>query len=132
MSIASDEAAVRSYLRLLVGAPVRATDEAAVTEQGFVAAAARWAGRNGVDRRTLSGVGVPKATLDRAGLRQPSIEVLIRHHYSTTPFSVATLARRSCTSEASVRQTLADDLRAGVVEQMPGPGRATMWRLVVS
>lgn len=128
MSVASDEASVRAYLRLLVGAPERGGDTMRSSERDFIAVGARWARRTGVDRRTLAGLGVPKSVLDRAGIIQPSIDVLVRHGYSRTPFDVATLARRACVSEGSVRQTLADDERVGTVEQVPSTGRAHTWR----
>ncbi len=128
MSVASDEAAVRSYLRLVVGAPLQATDAVPPAEQNFVAVAARWAKRTGVDRRTLAGLGVPKTVLDRAGVVQPPIGVLVGGHYSRTPFDVTTLARRACVSERSVRQAVADDERAGVIQRMPSTGRASSWR----
>lgn len=129
MSVASDEAAVRVYLRLLVGAPVRTADAILAAEQNFVAVAARWAKRTGVDRRTVAGLGVSKKVLDRAGIVQAPIGVLVRRHYSRTPFDVAILARRACVSEGSVRQTVADDERAGVIQRTPSTGRATSWRL---
>lgn len=130
MSVASDEAAARSYLRLLVGAPEGAANAAQSTELEFIAVAARWAERTGVDRQTLVRLGVPKNVLDRAGIIQVPIEALVRRFYSTTPFDVATLARRSCVSEGSVRQALANDERTARVQRVASAGRAVMWRRV--
>ena len=128
MSVMSDEAAVRVYLRSLVGAPVGADAATLPAEEEFVAVAARWAERNGVDRRTLAALGVPKPVLDRAGIVQPSIRHLVRQHYSTDPFDVATLARRACVSRGSVRQAIAEDERAGLIQRISSNGRATCWR----
>lgn len=128
MSNTSDEAAVRTYLRLLVGAPERAGDSMQSAERKFIAVVARWSRRTGVDRRTLAGLGVPKAVLDRAGMIQPPVDEFVRRSYTRTPFDVATLARRACVSEGSVRQTLADDERTGLVERVTSPSRATRWR----
>lgn len=129
MSVATDESAARAYLRLLVGAPLRTADTILPAEQNFVAVAARWAKRTGVDRRSLAGLGVPKQILDLASVVQPPVGVLVRRHYSRTPFDVAIVARRACVSDGSVRQTIADDERAGVIQRTPSTGRATSWRL---
>lgn len=130
MSIASDESAARAYLRALAGAPERVADSVLSTEQRFVAVAARWTKRTGIDRRTLAALGVPKKVLDRAGIVQPPIGLLVRQHYSRKPFDVATLARRACVSEGSVRRTIADDETTGVIQRAPSDGRATSWHVV--
>lgn len=129
MSVASDEAAVRTYLRLIVDAAVRQADEMGTAEEQFVAVAARWAKRTGVDRRTLAGIGVPRKVLDRARVVQQPIGLHVRRHYSKTPFDIATLARRACVSEGSVRQAIVDDVRTGHLQQAASEGRAASWRL---
>lgn len=132
MSVLTDEALVRAYLRSLVGRPERIADNLESTEPGFLHSGARWARRNGVDMRTLAGLGVARDVLDRAGIVQPPIEELVRAHYSRRPFDVATLTRRSCVSAGAVRQTLADDERLGRVERVTRPGCATGWRVTRS
>jgi hypothetical protein len=129
MSIATDEATVRTYLRALVGAPERRTDELAVAEDGFVRVGARWCARAGVDRRTLANVGVPKSVLDLAAIIQAPIEDVVRAHYSRQPFDLPTLTRRACVGEASVRKTVAQDERIGRIERVNRPGRSVVWRL---
>lgn len=128
MSVVTDEAFVRAYLRSLIGAPERGADVGTI-EAGFLRAGARWASRVGVDRRTLATFGVPRPVLDRAGIFQPPIEDLVRAHYSQRPFDVATLARRSCVSAGSVRLALVEDERAGRVERVASHGRATTWQV---
>lgn len=126
----ANELAVRAYLRALVGAPVRATDRVETTEASFVDAAARWSGRSGVDRKTLSRIGVDRRTLDAAGLKATPVAELVRRQYSTEPFSVANLARRSGVSPASAKQTVSQDESDGLIETVGTKGRAVLYRLV--
>lgn len=128
MSIATDEAAVRKYLRLVVGAPERTSDDLSTAARAFIRVAARWSSRNGVDRRTLALIGVPNAVLDDAGVTQPSVDEIVRPHYSRQPFDVATVVRRACVGEASVRRVIAQDEDTGLIERVDRPGRSAAWR----
>jgi len=125
---AEDEAVVRAYLRAVVGAPLRGRGRIASTESEFVAVAARWAKRAGVDRRSLRTIGVAAGTLNRAGITQPSAQDLVRAEYGLQEFTIADLANRTCVSSSSVRTTVAEDEAAGVVKRVVSSGRAHRWR----
>lgn len=124
-----DEAKVRSYLRLLVDAPVRTSDRLDPAEQAFVEAAARWSARSGVDRRTLTDLGVPRKVLDAAGIAATPVAELVRRQYGKTPFSSVDLVRRSGVSQASVRTVLAEDEKCGRITRVPSEGRAIHYRM---
>lgn len=128
MTIDADDAAVRAYLRAVVGSPERAKDSVANTESGFVKAGARWAARSNVDRSTLEHLGVPRSVLDAAGVRQPPVADRIRPFYTAEPFNAATLARRACLSESAVRRALLRDELQGLVGRVLTPGRAVLWQ----
>lgn len=128
MTPSEDDTAVRSYLRAVVGEPVRVRDTVASTEPGFVTLAAEWAQRWGVDRRSLRALGVPKEALDDAGIVQPPVQELVRAEYDSEGFTIADLVARSCVSPSSVRSTVSDDEEAGIIERMPSPGQAHRWR----
>ncbi len=125
----SEDDAVRGYLRALVGAPIRASDRVDTSEPGFVEAAASWSARSGVDRRTLSYVGVPRRVLDAAGLRPRPVADLVRRHYGSAPFTVADLVRKSGVSTASVRDVLIEDVEAGRLERRGTAGRMVLYGL---
>ena len=125
----ADESAVRTYLRLLAGAPVRSSDRVEKAESDFIAAAADWAAEAGVDRRTLAEVGVSRQVLDAAGIRATPIAELIRRQYGTNPFTVADLARKSGASTASVRSVLAEDERTGQLKRVASTGRTVLYGL---
>lgn len=122
-----DEVAVRRYLRSLVGAPLRGSDDLPICEPEFVASAAGWAARTGVDRRTLARVGVPRRVLDRAGVIRVPVAERLRQHWDPTPFSIADLARRSGISEPAVRQAVAEEERVGVLNRVGRRGRAILY-----
>lgn len=126
----ADELAVRSYLRALVGAPVRSADRVETTEVAFVDAVGRWSDRAGVDRRTLSRIGVERAILDASGLKQTPVGDVVRRHYQTEPASIADLARRSGVSPASVRQTVYDDESEGLIQAVHTKGKTVLYGLV--
>lgn len=130
MTASKEDAAVRSYLRALVGEPVRIRDTVASTEPGFVAVAAAWARRTGVDRRSLQLLGVPTETLDRAGVVQPPVHELVRAEYDAEDFTIADLVGKSCVSVSSVRSTVLEDAAAGVIERVASPERAHRWRRI--
>lgn len=109
-----DEAKVRSYLRLLIDAPIRASDTIDRAETAFIDVAASWSERSGVDRRTLADLGVPREVLDAAGIGATPVAELARRQYETSLFTAADLARRSGVSMASVRSVLAEDVPARV------------------
>lgn len=123
-----DEAKVRAYLRLLVEAPVRASDRLDLAEEAFVEVAGDWSARSGVDRRTLADLGVPRKVLDAAGIIATPVAELVRRQYGKAPFTAADLARKSGASLASVRTVLAEDERGGQVTRVPGEGRAIRYR----
>jgi hypothetical protein len=125
----SEDDAVRSYLRALVGAPVRSSDRVDLSEPGFVEAAVEWSMRSGVDRRTLALLGVPRRVLDAAGLRPTPVGDLVRRHYGTEPFTVADLVRKSDVSAASARSALIEDVEAGRLERIGTAGRAALYRV---
>ena len=132
MTIESDEAAVRAYLRVVVGAPERATATIESTEAGFIACAARWARRQGVDHATLRALGVRQPVLELAAVAQLTAGDMVRRHYSRKPFDVGSLARRSAVTATTVRRTVAQDAQAGIIELVPQQGRGSRWRLVKS
>lgn len=124
-----DEAKVRTYLRLLVEAPARASDRLDPAEAAFIEVAAGWSARSWVDRRTLANLGVPRKVLDAAGIAAIPAAELVRHQYGTSPFTAADLVRKSGVSMASVRTVLAEDERAGRVGRVKSEGRAIHYRL---
>lgn len=124
-----DEPSIRTYLRLLVGAPVRGSDRLEPAEAAFVGSAAEWAKRAGVDRKTLAGIGVPRQVLDAADVRGISVADLIRRQYPTSPFTIAEVTRRSGVSPASVRNVVAEDERAGRVQRLATKGRTAHYGL---
>lgn len=124
-----DETKVRAYLRLLVEAPVRASDRLDSTETAFIDVGATWAARSGVDRRTLAEIGVPREVLDAAGIAATPVGELVRRQYGTDPFTVADLVRRSGVSTASVRAVLAEDEKARRIRQVESQGRAIQYGL---
>ena len=124
-----DEAKVRTYLRLLVEAPVRASDRLDPAEAAFIEVAAGWSARSWVDRRTLTDLGVPREVLDAAGIAAIPVAELVRRQYGTSLFTAADLIRRSGVSMASVRTVLAEDERAGRVRRVKSEGRAIHYRL---
>lgn len=130
MTANADETAVRAYLRAVVGAPERPSETLEGTEPNFVAAAARWAAHANVDRKTLLRLGVPRAVIDRANIAESKTGDLVRWMYTSEPFSVKELCRRACVSAASVRTPVLADERAGLLERVPGEGRAHRWRKV--
>lgn len=128
MTATADEAAVRAYLRALMGAPERSSDSVETTEPGFRDAAARWAIRANVDRKALRKLGVPRSVIDRAGIAGSHATDLVRWMYTAEPFGIAELARRTCVSPASVRAAVLADERGGLLERAPSQGRAHQWR----
>ena len=124
-----NEAKVRTYLRLLVEAPVRASDRLDPAEAAFIEVAAGWSARSWVDRRTLTDLGVPRRVLDAAGIGATPVAELVRRQYGTSPFTAADLVRKSGVSMASVRTVLAEDERAGRVGRVKSEGRAIHYRL---
>jgi hypothetical protein len=124
-----DEAKVRTYLRLLVEAPVRASDRLDPAEASFIEMAADWSARAGVDRRTLADLGVSREVLDAAGIVAIPAAELVRRQYGKGTFTAADLVRRSGVSMASVRSVLAEDELAGRVRRVPSEGRAILYGL---
>ena len=108
-----DEAKVRTCLRLLVEAPVRASDRLDPAEAAFIEVAAGWSEHFGVDRRTLTRLGVPRDVLDAVGVVATPVAELIRRRYGKIPFIAADLVRKSGVSMATVRSVLAEDEQAG-------------------
>lgn len=125
----SEDEAVRSYLRALVGAPVRTADRVAKAESSFVESAASWATRSGVDRRTLARLGVPRRVLEAAGLRPTPVGDLVRRQYETGPFTASALVRKSGVSATTVRGVLKEDVEAGRLERIEAAGRMVLYRL---
>lgn len=123
------EAKVRTYLRLLVDAPVRVSDRLDRAETAFIEAAAGWSERSGVDRKTLADIGVPREVLDAAGIDATPVAELVRRQYGKSPFSAADLVRRSGVSMASVRSVLAEDEQAGRIRRAKSEGRAIHYGL---
>jgi hypothetical protein len=124
-----DEAKVRTYLRLLIGAPARAADRLDRAETAFIDAAAGWSERSGVDRKTLADLGVPREILDAAGLRATPVAELVRRQYGKSPFTAADLVRKSGVSMASVRNVLAEDEQTGRVTRVRSEGRTILYGL---
>lgn len=124
-----DEAKVRSYLRLLIDAPIRASDTLDRAEPAFTDVAAGWSERSGVDRRTLADLGVPREVLDSAGINATRVAELVRRQYGKGHFTAADLARRSGVSMASVRSVLAEDEQAGRIRRVKSEGRAIHYEL---
>jgi hypothetical protein len=126
----SDELAVRAYLRVLVGAPVRSADKVGTVEGPFVKAVGRWSERKGVDRRTLARIGVKQRVLEASGLEPTPVSEVVRRHYGKQPFTVADIARLSGVSAASVRKTVYEDESKGLVEEVEATSRALLFRAV--
>ena len=122
-----DGMAVRRYLRSLVGAPLRGAADPSELEADFVAAAAPWAARAGVDRQTLAGIGVPRRVLDRAGVARATVAERLRRHWDPDPFTIADLARRSGIAESAVRQAVADEERTGSLIRTGRDGRTILY-----
>ena len=97
---------------------MRRSDEVGTTEADFVAVVARWAHASGVDRRTLSYVGVPAAVLKAAGVKHTPVPDLVRPHYSSDPLTATDLVRRSGATLSSVRTVIAADERSGLLERV--------------
>ena len=125
----NDEAKVRTYLRLLVDAPVRASDRLEPAEAAFIDVAARWSQRSGVDRRTLAGLGVPREVLDSAGIAATPVGELVRRQYGQSLFTAADLVRKSGVSMASVRTILAEDEQVQRIKRVKREGRAIYYGL---
>lgn len=130
VTIASDESAVRRYLRALAGAPEVGSDSVLGTEAAFVKAIVRWSQRSGVDYRTLREFGVPKSTLDAAGLKQPDVAQILRPYFTVTPFDVATIARRACVPVAPVRAALNEQTLAGRLRPVESGSATHQWSRV--
>lgn len=126
-SVQDAEAAVRTYLRLLVGAPVRVSDCLGSAEVAFITVAADWSARSGVDRRALEELGVPRDVLDAAEITPTPVAELVRRQYGMSPFTVADLVRKSGVSMASVRNVLMEDERSGRIERVAHRGRAVRY-----
>ena len=124
---AADEAIVRRYLRILVGAPTRRGDAADQAESDFIAVASRWADRVGVDRQALLALGVNRSTLDLAGIRRVPPNEWLRRYWNPAPFSIADLARRSGVSPAIVRRAIGLDEEAGLLRQEGRDGRTVLY-----
>lgn len=124
------EAIIRAYLRLLVEAPLRRSDDRDEFEEAFVAVAAAWSETAGVDRRTLREFGVPTRILNRAGLGVEAAAETVRRNYPAEPFTVSSLVGRTGISEATVRRTILDDEDAGTVERVDSEGRRLSYRVV--
>lgn len=124
---ATDDAAVRRYLRALIGAPLSASDSMDEAEASFVDVARRWSERTGVDRRALLDLGVNRRVLDAAGVRQTPINEVLRRYWPEGEVSASDLARRSGFSEPTVRKAIARDEEAGLLKRAPGGGRAVQW-----
>jgi hypothetical protein len=122
-----NEAAVRTYLRVLVGSPVRSTDRLRTSEAAFVRAVPDWSDKRGVDKRTLVAMGVPRRVLDATGIAPTPVGERIRRHYGKAPFTVADLVRKSGASVASVRSVIADDVRAGRLKRIANDGRTVLY-----
>ncbi|MGH8981576.1 MAG: hypothetical protein ACRDWE_11270 [Acidimicrobiales bacterium] len=120
---------VRTYLRLLVGAPVRAADRISSAIDGFVESGARWSSRSEVDRRTLADLRVPLDVLDAAGISATAVAELVRRQYEKSTFTAADLVRKSGVSMASVRNTLAEDEGARLITRVTSKGRTIQYRL---
>ena len=114
---------------MVVGEPVRRSDNLKAAEAEFVAAAAAWAAMSGVDRRTLSAVGVDRAVLNRAGIRPTLASDMVRLAYPTEPFTVGALVGRSGISESTVRKVLLEDEESTRIERIEGPGRMLSYRM---
>lgn len=125
-----EESKVRTYLRILVDAPLRASDRLDAAEEAFITVGAAWSERSGVDRRTLAALGVPREVLDAAGIAQTPVGELVRRQYGTGSFTVADLARKAGVSMASVRIVLAEDEQAGRITRVKSTGRAVRYGLV--
>ena len=124
-----DEATVRTYLRALIGSPVRSSDRTEDSEPAFVQTIASWSEWAGVDRRTLAAVGVPRRLLNEAGVRRTPVGDLVRRRYTTDTFTVAELVRRSGASPSSVRKVLAEDERVGRLKRVATTGRTVLYGL---
>lgn len=124
-----DEAKVRTYLRLLVDAPLRKSDRFEQAETAFAEVASRWCKRSGVDRRTMARLGVRREVLDAAGVSATPVAELVRRQYGKSTFSAAGLVRRSGVSMASVRSVLAEDEEAGRVVRIGRESRMIHYRL---
>jgi hypothetical protein len=114
----------------MVGSAVRASDRIEKAEPTFIEAVGRWSRRNGVDRRTLSRLGVERRVLDAAGLHPTPVADLIRQHYGEGPFSIAEVALRSALSDASVRQTVYADDDEGTITSVGKRGKTVLYKRV--
>ncbi len=130
MGPVDEEAAVRRYLRAVIGVPVSAGDSTDEARVAFIYAVAGWCERFGVDRRTLMDLGVDRETLDEASVWQPSTYELLRRWWPDDAFSVRDLARRSTLSESTVRQAIARDEESGLLRRAGRRGRAVVWERV--
>lgn len=124
-----DEAKVRTYLRILLGSPVRASDRLESAEAAFIDVAAGWSERSGVDRKTLADLGVPRGVLDSAGIAATRVGELVRRQYGQDPFTAADLVRKAGVSLASVRTVLAEDERTRRIKRVKSEGRAIHYGL---
>lgn len=124
-----DEAKVRTYLRLLVEAPIRTSDRFDPAEAAFIEVAAGWSAHAGVDRRTLADLGVSREVLDAAGISATPVAELVRRQYGTSAFTAADLVRRSGVSMPSVRSVLAEDEQSGQIRRVKSQGRAILYGL---
>jgi hypothetical protein len=126
---AIEEKAVRAYLRVLAGAPVRQSDSEESSRGPFIAVARSWAERVGVDGATLLALRVDEKVLASAGIawRTPSRSE-IRRRYTRSPFTAAILAERVVLPEWAVRSVLMADLADGRVEHVSSDGEEALYR----
>jgi hypothetical protein len=120
---------VRRYLRATVGAPI-GLDRIEGTEVGFVAAVARWAIAEGVDRRTLLRLGVSPSVLTLAGVRQVPVLERLRRFWAPAPFTIADLVRRSGFSETSIRRAVDAGLKIDALRLVVRTGRTNSYEPV--
>lgn len=92
-----------------------------------MAVAASWAAQAGVDRETLSALGVPRRVLDCAGVSRVPARDRLRRHWEPMPCTVADLARRSGLSEAAVRLAIAQEESEGVLTRVGRQGRTILY-----
>jgi hypothetical protein len=124
------EDAVRAYLRVLKADPDSLPDNPierlllrARVEQEFVEQAASWAVDNGIGGAAFAAEGVPVEVLRRAGLHvalRPGDEPArsIRSAMpERQPFSEDGLMARTGAARRDVRAVIAEDLRAGRIEE---------------
>jgi hypothetical protein len=111
----------------VIGASIRRDDTVESTQAAFIAVAAEWCVRSGVDRDTLFTLGIDRTTLRRAGVAPRPTHELLRAWWPAASFTVADLARRSGYSEPTVRRALAVDERSGLLRRVATNARATAW-----